>query len=309
MSSAKRFLSDTAISFTLILIFIFIKWDCINVKGFERIEGFVLPFSIIVLFLSYPVGLFINACSHFSLSKVIKKLEKKEFENRKGTSYISHKFEIDKLSYINHEFEIDNSLLFFNIESFKDYYIVSNILRRMKFVFKKLDRDVDYIEGLNQYLRNMSFVIIMYNFYLTAGFFFFSVIDSMQVLNNDVAFTRIEDFLQVLNNDVAFTRIEDFLPIAQNCFSNGYILLLSWAISIMVCYVLLRLCARLDIYYGYFNIHMAYIFGNTLSRKKIEKSTPRDIAFQIIREFAEYSFPEAVKKIEVKNVTDSTQYH
>ena len=70
LSSAKKFLSDTAISFTILLVLLLTNFS--KFADIKFPEGFALPISIVVIFLSYTFGLFISACSHFLFTPIIK---------------------------------------------------------------------------------------------------------------------------------------------------------------------------------------------------------------------------------------------
>ena len=284
LASAKKFLSDTAISFTLIILLLIIKPTCI--MSLDIPKNLSLFFSVVALFLSYPVGLFINACSHFLFSGCIKKREESFFKNGK------------KASQTKIQFKTTQTRAFFKIKNFEDYYNVSEILRKMRFVFKKWDKDIDYVEGLNQYLRNICFVIIALNAYVLLSLLFQCVIKFLfqcvikLFVHIDVSFP----FCFLKNMPYYFQHHPLYI-----CFTTFFFLLFSF----FVIWLLLNLCARLNFYYSCFNMHVAYTFANTLSRNDIsEDMDAESIAYELMGEFAEYSSPEPAKEIvlNIKNL-------
>ena len=155
LSSAKKFLSDTAISFTILFILLltnFSKFADINVP-----DGLGLPISIVVIFLSYTFGLFVNASSHFLFSlKIEDKIQKKIFYNENRAQY-TKKFFRKQLTYPF--FRINNNKKDENSKDFYTFRNVAEILGNMSFVFRKIDKNIDYVEGLSQYVRNICFVL------------------------------------------------------------------------------------------------------------------------------------------------------
>ena len=267
LSSARKFLSDTAISFTLILALFIIHIDSFMLLSVP--EGFAWPISIVVIFLSYPFGLFVNACSHFMLTSLIEhKIEKILFNNK----YLA--------SSIKKDFPKESSYHFFKIEDFSDFKNVAKILGKMRFVFRKIDRDIDYIEGLYQYLRNICFIIIVFDIFFIITMIF-----------NKIEFSLPDLYLFVIKS---FKIIE----ISQNSY-------LFISVSIVALIVLLLLCSNLVFYYDSYNINMLYLAaesffsGQQYVNSKEGVTEAESIAHQVIAAFALFSFPEAPKEAKI----------